>query len=495
LEAEVKTLESEFFEDLIKAYSNGDRRPDKDVTFLFTKEADGSIKKHIVYKEGLFVRRDDKVVVRPDGTIETIQLEGSLEDVAEQRDHYIEKAIENENLAVGKDENDDPITIDSEEDPYLNIFEKAMWVVEVTKTFLEEVTIAEKRWNPALEQNDWPWDVPAAAAGPGNAVIDEGKSIPQMVAFGLSMFDEEERQQIVDALSNISWGTIKDMIKEKAGRYTSDNPDIVTYEATYDGATITMIILTGGGELIKKIANIKDNIIDLGKVNWIEIDLPYDKAQKLGADLANNRQLNDALVENVDLFKAWNLIDDDLAETGELIRKNSDALKQIDDAIKEGLDGADAAQDAVQTLGKTKPTWQEIQALFKRGNDFNRKVRNQVPNPYLYYEVTVEKTLSNGTVKRYRLDSYNPGSDIVSRKATNFDNIQTSTFQNYIDELKSKYQVGLKVVKPGQPIDGQSLQGSYKLEVPKSNLNSSKLTEFQQIANDNGVELIFTDEF
>jgi len=177
------------------------------------------------------------------------------------------------------------------------------------------------------------------------------------------------------------------------------------------------------------------------------------------------------------------------------LTNDPDFLEQVDKAFKDGMDWQDALDDATLHTGKQKPSWAEIQALWKRGNDFNKKVRNQVPNPYQYYEVTVEKTLSNGSVKRYRLDSYNPGSDIVSRKATDFDNIQTSTFQSYISELKNKYHTGLKIVKPGTPINGQTLQGAYKLEVPKTNLTSSKLAEFQQIANNNGVEIIFIDEF
>ena len=56
------------------------------------------------------------------------------------------------------------------------------------------------------------------------------------------------------------------------------------------------------------------------------------------------------------------------------LRKNANALKAYQDAIDEGLDGLDAIQDAIQTLQKQR--WDEIKALFKRGNDFNRKARD-----------------------------------------------------------------------------------------------------------------------
>jgi len=199
-------------------------------------------------------------------------------------------------------------------------------------------------------------------------------------------------------------------------------------------------------------------------------------------DVKADPELSNAVKENPALVDNWQLLDD--ADVDESVRRNIDAVSD-----------PDATVDAIQTSEKIKPTWAEIVVLWKRGNDFNAKVRKEVPNRFLYYEVTVKKTLSNGKVRRYRLDSYNPGSDIISRKATDFDKIQTSTFQNYISELKNKYQVGLEIIKPGTPINGQVLQGTYKLEVPKSNLNSTKLAEFQQIANDNGVELVFTDEF
>lgn len=149
-------------------------------------------------------------------------------------------------------------------------------------------------------------------------------------------------------------------------------------------------------------------------------------------------------------------------------------------------------EDAIQTLNKTK--WEEIKALFKRGNDFNKKIRTLNPNPYQFHEVTVEQII-NGKIKKFRLDSYNEGIDIVSRKATNFNNIQTSTFVKYCNELTSKYKIGTKITAPKYPLlNGKTLQGNYKLEVPSSNQTSSKLAEFVQIAQNKGIEIIFKVE-
>ena len=141
-----------------------------------------------------------------------------------------------------------------------------------------------------------------------------------------------------------------------------------------------------------------------------------------------------------------------------------------------------------------KLSWPELQKLWKRGNDFNRKIRGLNPNPYQYHEVTVEQ-LINGKIKKFRLDSYNEGLEIVSRKATDFDKIQTSTFIKYCDELTFKYKVGTKITAPKYPqLNGKTLQGGYKLEVPISNQTSSKISEFRKIAQDRGIEIIFTAE-
>jgi len=60
--------------------------------------------------------------------------------------------------------------------------------------------------------------------------------------------------------------------------------------------------------------------------------------------------------------------------------------------------------------------------------------------------------------------------EIVSRKATDFNNIQVSTFGKYCDELITKYKEGTKITAPKYPeLNGKVLKGKYKLELPKSN--------------------------
>lgn len=65
-----------------------------------------------------------------------------------------------------------------------------------------------------------------------------------------------------------------------------------------------------------------------------------------------------------------------------------------------------------------------------------------------------------------RLDSYIPGKEIVSRKATTLSNIKESTFEGYLKELTTKYKKGTKI--NSMKISG-ILEGDYILEIPTSN--------------------------
>ena len=98
------------------------------------------------------------------------------------------------------------------------------------------------------------------------------------------------------------------------------------------------------------------------------------------------------------------------------------------------------------------------------GNAFNKA---QEPN-YPYNEVYINNPNGKGYT---RLDSYNPSTgEIVSRKNTQFSDIQENTAFNYINEIQKKYPVGGNIanvptnVKNG--LVGQRLQGQYILEVP-----------------------------
>lgn len=86
------------------------------------------------------------------------------------------------------------------------------------------------------------------------------------------------------------------------------------------------------------------------------------------------------------------------------------------------------------------------------GDQFNYQNHHRYPQN--------EVTLANDK----RLDSYDPGDSIVSRKNTQLDGVKPETAKSYIDEILSKYP-------PGTKIKGSSdtLQGDLVLEVPVQN--------------------------
>jgi hypothetical protein len=108
----------------------------------------------------------------------------------------------------------------------------------------------------------------------------------------------------------------------------------------------------------------------------------------------------------------------------------------------------------------SRPEW--LRRL-DEGNAFNRA---QAPN-YPYNEVYINKP--SGGNSYYRLDSYNPeAGEIVSRKFTQFSEIQDQTALNYINEIQNKYPVGATIadVPSSGSLAGRRLQGQPILEVP-----------------------------
>lgn len=113
--------------------------------------------------------------------------------------------------------------------------------------------------------------------------------------------------------------------------------------------------------------------------------------------------------------------------------------------------------DVPNSSGSTKPAW--LQRL-DEGNAFNEA---QAPR-YPHSEVYIQKAGGG-----YCLDSYNPRTgEIVSRKFTQFGDIQESTGLRYLQELARKYATGSKVagVPSSGVLAGQRLQGQMILEIP-----------------------------
>lgn len=123
-----------------------------------------------------------------------------------------------------------------------------------------------------------------------------------------------------------------------------------------------------------------------------------------------------------------------------------------------------------------------------RGNEFNKKGEKI----YDFNEIH----LKNGK----RLDSYIPPTMdkkgmIISRKATDLENIELSTFESYLKEMKSKYSSGTTIRSNKYfQLDGKKLQGNLYLEIPESNKNFNEIEKYKKIAKKYDIEIIFLEE-
>lgn len=200
---------------------------------------------------------------------------------------------------------------------------------------------------------------------------------------------------------------------------------------------------------------------------------------KLLADILGSPELLEKIFANPNLIDTWRKEAE--ASIDDIIRRHPDFITKIDNAIAEGLDWQDALEDAIITSQKIQPTWPQIQALYKRGNDFNRKGRLKYTDDFV--EIVLKGV--NGKPGK-RLDTYLPPSNgnpgkIISRKATTLSNIQTDTFKSYLNELITKYPKGAELNSTKFP-SGTKLVGNYKLEIPKSNESFfASSTEFQSV--------------
>jgi len=124
-----------------------------------------------------------------------------------------------------------------------------------------------------------------------------------------------------------------------------------------------------------------------------------------------------------------------------------------------------------------------------RGNAFNDKAKQW----YNFNEIH----LQNGK----RLDAYVPPSngnlgEIISRKATNLEEIEIATYEHYLKEMQSKYFAGIRIRSNKYPdLDGDLLQGKQILEIPSSNQNFSQIQEYIDLAkNKYNIEIRFRPE-
>jgi hypothetical protein len=329
--------------------------------------------------------------------------------------------------------------------------------------------------NAALPENYWKQDdkgfeksnihLPPTLSGVSDGAIGIVSDYPQLIKLGYDVTTKEEvRKGIWTAVKNITPSSILDAasgaIKDKWDKYANSEPYITSHELGKDGVTVVSTLM--GASFLKA----GDDALE-------------ESVEKTGKEIAS--KVDDALIKGIDGA-------DDVAKKNlKEALTHGEIPKEIVDELQ------DEINDTAVKKGK-KLTWDELRALFKRGNDFNKKVVDLDPNPYQFHEVTVEQII-DGKIKKYRLDSYNEGFDIVSRKATDFNNIQPSTFENYCKELVKKYPEGTKITAPKYPkLNGKILKGKYKLEVPKTNSLSSNLNNFKEVAKKYNIEIVFQAE-
>jgi hypothetical protein len=224
----------------------------------------------------------------------------------------------------------------------------------------------------------------------------------------------------------------------KLAKYTAGG-NVMKHEVGKDGVQLAMFVFGG-------VTKIKD-----------------------GAELIDD--LGDAVVKKLD-----DVAEESLEEISEAIsevggKSFNKALKdlEIDNFVVESYSSTVA--DVAKTKGR-KLTWDEVMALFKRGNDFNRKARSS----YQFNEINL--------VDKKRLDSYIPGKEIISRKATTLSDVKFETFERYLQELTTKYKKG-KPINSSQLPQGSVLQGEYFLEIPKSNELFTDIERYKKFALDN----------
>jgi hypothetical protein len=142
--------------------------------------------------------------------------------------------------------------------------------------------------------------------------------------------------------------------------------------------------------------------------------------------------------------------------------RDPDAFVAARRALMDG-DAGMVRYDALTGL-KRPNTWREIVQDWRAGVAFNRA-------QWYRFEAN-EITLAN----RKRLDSYNPGEAIVSRKQSQLADLEPSTARRYIAEFAKKYPVGevikntAKARREFPHLIGKKLNGYQFLEVPVQQL-------------------------
>ncbi|MDB2606650.1 T9SS type A sorting domain-containing protein [Zobellia sp.] len=255
------------------------------------------------------------------------------------------------------------------------------------------------------------------------------------------------------------------------GRYIIPVEDIIILIDGKDFNGVESNRLQAGGFLILEVIPGSKLLRPVKKVvtnakEWIFI---YKSGNKIYTKVV--REISDTTKRTFDEFSS-------LFNAGEAVKKLLYDGKYADNIINEVAEEL----PQISKVKNRKLTWPEILKLFERGNNFDKLGRLGLGR---FNEIV----LANGK----RLDSYIPGKAIISRKATDVDNILEGTWRKYCSELITKYKIGTKL-NSRKLTNFPPLSGQYFLEIPLSNKNAAKMKEYIEIAKEYGIEIIFLAE-
>ena len=239
------------------------------------------------------------------------------------------------------------------------------------------------------------------------------------------------------------------------------------------------------------------------KADNSEVELVYKNINDIApnelyiATTIDNKQTQaflDETKKQLDLYSINTQLDN-LGKTGKQIEQLlSKEGKFIDNALEQDYQKYLARKSKESKSARDRLSWKEerdywlYDSPMARGNEFNKKGEKI----YDFNEIH----LKNGK----RLDSYIPPTMdkkgmIISRKATDLENIELSTFESYLKEMKSKYSSGTTIRSNKYfQLDGKKLQGNLYLEIPESNKNFNEIEKYKKIAKKYDIEIIFLEE-
>ncbi|MEO9511546.1 MAG: fibronectin type III domain-containing protein, partial [Flavobacteriaceae bacterium] len=245
----------------------------------------------------------------------------------------------------------------------------------------------------------------------------------------------------------------------------------------YEHGKITVIVasffIPVAGQLskIERVKKILQTLKTFTKTQWDELFTKFD--DELGK-LADAGSKFDNLVTKLNNLELPNLRGKlDGLDVGAKSRLADDLDGLSDDAIKQLEDNFGLLDEwkqidelAISAQASRKPNW--FQKILD-GNEFNNIRSSSYPNNEVYL-------VNPKDPSRYvRLDSYKHLDEIISRKYTQFTDIQESTGLKYIQELKDKYPPGTKIANvPSNKLGGTNasleniseINGQMVLEIP-----------------------------